>query len=484
MATFLSKERRIIFWRKVKGFWEEFSHNRIGFFGLVLLLVFVGMAVFAPWLTPYDPITESRVADGYAMPEWMMIFPQYRDYPRTMDIHPYWEVGEESDFVEVYPGREVECIFHMTGEIPADPETFTLTTSFHYPYVVQPNRISLSFDWIAKNLTNVWYSSQLFLINPNGNATRMWKEAYTDLPRSLSVLAESTDYWLIKSLGYTDPKAINLAHLIFAEPVEGEYRLVLQASIRPDEGVQMASARLTLRNFRVFVPGLVHGILGTDFSGADVWAQLVYGSRISLIIGLLAAGLATSMGVLVGVVSGYLGGAVDEGLMRVVDILLCLPGLPLLLTLVKLFGKNVFYIVIFIALFGWLGLSRTIRSQVLSLRETAFVECAVASGASKPYIMFKHLVPNIAPIALASLVLSVPGGILMEASLSFLGFGDPRVPTWGKMLNYAFGHGAFEEFAWWWALPPGIAITLVCLAFVFMGFAIDEVVNPRLRRRR
>lgn len=198
----------------------------------------------------------------------------------------------------------------------------------------------------------------------------------------------------------------------------------------------------------------------------------------------MAAAIGTSIGVLVGIVAGYVGGAVDETLMRIVDILLCLPGLPLLLTLVKLFGKNVFYVIIFIALFGWLGLARTIRSQILSIREAAFVECAVASGASRPYIMRKHLLPNIIPIALASLVLSVPGGILAEASLSFLGFGDPRVPTWGKMLNYAFGHGAFENFAWWWAIPPGIAITLVCLAFVFMGFAIDEIVNPRLRRRR
>jgi len=482
MASLFSEEKRIVLLRRIRGFWEEFSHNRIGFVGLLLLLAFIGMAVFAPWLTPYDPIAAPRVADGFAMPGWMTIFPQYSDHPRTMEIFPYWEVGNASDFVEIHAGKEVECSFYMTGE--TETVEISLITAFNYPYSVPPNRFSFSFEWDVSNLTNVGYSSKMFLTAPNGTSTRVWREAYTDVARSLSVLVESSDYWLVKSLGYSDPKAINLAHLIFADPTQGEYRLKLQASFRPEVGAQIAEAEVSLHAFRIFIPGRVHGILGADFAGSDVFSQLIYGSRISLIIGLMAAGIATSIGILVGLVSGYLGGAVDETLMRLVDILLCLPGLPLLLTLVKLFGKNVFFVVIFIALFGWLGLSRTIRSQVLSLRETAFVECAIASGASRAYIMMKHLLPNIVPIALASLVLSVPGGILAEASLSFLGFGDPRVPTWGKMLNYAFGHGAFEEFAWWWALPPGIAITLVCLAFVFMGFAIDEIVNPRLRRRR
>ena len=98
--------------------------------------------------------------------------------------------------------------------------------------------------------------------------------------------------------------------------------------------------------------------------------------------------------------------------------------------------------------------------------------------------MLKHLVPNVLPIAFASLVLSVPSAILFEATLSFLGFGDPRAPTWGKMLHHAFGFGGFTQLAWWWIIPPGLAITFLCLAFVFMGHAVDEVVNPRLRRRR
>jgi peptide/nickel transport system permease protein len=203
-------------------------------------------------------------------------------------------------------------------------------------------------------------------------------------------------------------------------------------------------------------------------------------------IGLSAAAISVTFGLLVGITAGYLGGAVDEALMRFVDILICLPVLPILLVMIAMFGYNVFFVVVVIAIFGWQGLSRVIRSQVLSLREMPFVESAIASGGSKSYIMVRHIIPNVLPIAMTSLVLSVPSAIILEAALSFLGFGDPFAPTWGKMLQNAQNTGAFSPtvLAWWDVLPSGLAITFLCLSFVFLGHAIDEIVNPKLRRRR
>jgi peptide/nickel transport system permease protein len=486
MTPLISEDARKVYTRRIKGFWEEFSHNRIGFVGLALLCVYVGMAVFSPYLTPYDPMSSTRIAESFAVPAWLTSLPQYREYPFTMEIRPYWGVtkGRSPPEVKIADGTSIDAVIDIPA-LDARPLLIEANATFTYPYGVPPMRFVSSFAWVAQNLSNVQWSAQLELTNvQSGSKSFIWLEPYQDLNINLGVESDSNDYWLLKKLGYTEVGATNLAHILFNGTVKGDYRLTFRIAIRPINENARMQARISMENFKFFIPGLAHGILGADYLGTDVLSQLIYGSRISLAIGLMAAAVSVSIGVIVGTVSGYLGGAVDEITMRIVDVLLCLPTLPLLLTLVRLFGKNVFYIVLFIAIFGWVGLARVIRSQILYLRETAFVECALASGASKPYIMIKHLMPNIFPVALSSLVLSVPAGVLSEAALSFLGFGDPRVPTWGKMLNYAFGHGAFENGAWWWVLPPGLAITFLSLTFVFMGFAIDEIVNPRLRRRR
>ena len=184
-----------------------------------------------------------------------------------------------------------------------------------------------------------------------------------------------------------------------------------------------------------------------------------------------------------GIVAGYVGGAVDEFLMRVVDVLLAIPSLPILIILGSLIGKSVGNIVILLAIFAWMGIARLVRSQTLSLKERMFVEAARASGASGGYIMREHILPNVMPLIFANLVLRIPGAILTEASLSFLGLGDPRVPTWGRMMQNARQFGGFTRLAWWWLIPPGLALTFLSLAFVLIGNSVNEIYNPRYRER-
>jgi ABC-type dipeptide/oligopeptide/nickel transport system permease subunit len=167
--------------------------------------------------------------------------------------------------------------------------------------------------------------------------------------------------------------------------------------------------------------GQYFGILGTTNWGADAWSQLVYGSRISIIIGILATALSTAVGVIVGMVAGYFGGKVDEVLMRIVDFLLVIPGLPLMMVLAAFLGASIQNIIIVIAILGWTGTSRLIRSQVLAEKNKAYVESARAIGASDTYIMFRHILPNVTPILFANITLGVVGAILSEAGLSFLG---------------------------------------------------------------
>jgi peptide/nickel transport system permease protein len=331
-----------------------------------------------------------------------------------------------------------------------------------YPYT-PPQRFKIFGSWRAEKVNNTEYSIKLFITNPAGNNFTLWtKSSSSNQSRPLRIHAG--------------------AYEIFQEP--GEFIVQLEVKVKPESENAPGTATISVLEAELIIPGLVHGLLGTDHEGRDIFSQLIYGSQISLAVGLSAAVLATSIGILVGVISGYLGGLVDEGMMRTVDILMALPVFPLLLGLIVIFGTSVWYLVLLIALFGWLGLSRIIRARVLSLKEMPFIECARAAGGGNLYIMVKHIIPNVLPVALAALVLSVPAAILTEAGLSFLGFGDPTTPTWGRMLNWAKDHGAFFHLMWWWIVPPGMAITFLTLAFVFIGHAVDEIVNPRLRRRR
>jgi peptide/nickel transport system permease protein len=222
--------------------------------------------------------------------------------------------------------------------------------------------------------------------------------------------------------------------------------------------------------------------LGTDSQGHDILSQTILGSRIALLVGLLSAFFSISIGVIFGLVSGYYGKGIDALLMRFTDVVLVLPSLPLLITIAAILKPSIWNIILIIALVGWSGVARVIRAEVLSLKERPYIDAARVTGASKSRIMFKHIAPNVLPLGLLYMTFSVSGAILFEASLSFIGLGDPSTMTWGMMLNYVQHSNALTN--WWWLLPPGICITLVCMAFFLLGRAFDEIVNPRLRRRR
>jgi ABC-type dipeptide/oligopeptide/nickel transport system permease subunit len=233
----------------------------------------------------------------------------------------------------------------------------------------------------------------------------------------------------------------------------------------------------------LFAYGGYFGLLGTTDKGADAWSQLVYGSRVSLTIGILATALSTVVGVVVGMVAGYFGGKVDEVLMRMVDFLLVIPRLPLMMVLAAFLGPTINNIIVVIAILGWTGTSRLIRSQVMAEKNKAYVESARAIGASDTYIIFRHILPNVTPILFADITLGVVGAILAESGLAFLGLTSPSEPSWGRMLADAQGAGGFTKGAWWVVMFPGLMITTISLAFTLVGHTLDQVLNPRLRER-
>jgi peptide/nickel transport system permease protein len=238
----------------------------------------------------------------------------------------------------------------------------------------------------------------------------------------------------------------------------------------------------TVRTAEPFAaPSLAHP-LGANDVGQDILSELLFASRISLTVGIVTACLATILGVTVGVVSGYLRGPVDGVLMRGVDVILSLPFLPLMIVLAAFLGQNTTNLILVIGLLIWARPARLLRSQVLSVRESGHVQAARAIGATHSYIMIRHILPRITPLVAAQFVRTANVTIMLEASLAFLGLSDPFQKSWGAILFYANARSAFLTDAWlWWVLPPGLCIAAVVVSFAFLGFAIEERVDPRLR---
>lgn len=232
-----------------------------------------------------------------------------------------------------------------------------------------------------------------------------------------------------------------------------------------------------------FKPPDGRNLLGTDDVGRDILSQIIWGTRISLLIGFLAAFIASIVGIGVGLIAGYFGGYTDTLLMGLTDTILILPGLVLMIIFAAYLGGSIWNIIMVIAMVTWITTARTVRSQVLSLKESVFIEALRAVGLRDIRIIFFHILPNVIPLVFANMVLGIVAAILSEAGLSFLGLGDPTHQSWGMILYYAQTFGGFVRGAWWWILPPGVCITLVGASFIFIGQALDEVLSPRLRQR-
>jgi len=223
-------------------------------------------------------------------------------------------------------------------------------------------------------------------------------------------------------------------------------------------------------------------LLGTDDGGKDVFSSLVYGARVSLIVGFAAAAIALVIGGLVGIVAGYRGGWVGSLLMRITDFFLVIPDLALQIVLVAIIGPSLGTIILVIGALGWTTTARLVRSQTLTVRERKYVMRARAIGAGDAHILRRHILPAVLPLMLANMVLVISLAILSESTLAFLGLGDPTVISWGQMLNFAFGRGAVSAGAWWALLPPGFAIVWVVLGTTLLGTALEDALNPRLKR--
>jgi len=484
--------------------------SKRGAFGITIIIIFSILALAAPIIAPYDPVSDLNLAGSYCAPSW---YPKifggtYSENMYLIDDPLFdtqkglqnWENSTDGSVIVIWSNL-TGCNKNLKGETYNNPGCLILNLTnptgtdlkilfskvFNYSYSEPPKRFRLSFYYFSKaaeyspiNVTVTLYrpdGTSLILMDAERSlAGRIWKT--TSQWTEFFVDSKSERAWVDAYLGENVQVAEN-----FIFPSTGPYKLEVKFEFTYNDKNTPGNTLLLIDNFNVKLYGSVFGLLGTDQFGRDIFSQLIWGSRLSLFVGLLSAILSVVIGLIVGLIAGYMGGYVDEAAMRITDILLTLPGLPLLIVLMAVLGATLWNLIILIGFLGWMGFARTVRSVVLSLKERPFIEAAKAAGAGSSYIMVRHVIPNVMALVYVTLATSVPGAILSEAALSFLGLYDPSVMTWGRMLHDVETSPVGVKM-WWWAVPPGIGIALVSLSFILIGYALDEILNPRLRERR
>ncbi len=512
-------------------FWGEYKRHRMGVIGVAILTFFIVLAIGAPYFVSYNPSPGNKIAPSFLAPSWMSVFDpgavQTGEYLPDPDLSMTYTPDDplQTNHIQFYgsqtygnhsyftgshhlstgPGDEnyvrltwmhnssdrprFNLPFNASSQMPDVRDFVYFTQSFDWPYERLPSdvnvsirlRVHLSGDFATKSDGGLMFKVYAWLIDSSGNWRMIYKSyppySNTDITRGMDLswfdILEAWGGMVDNGNGQEDPTDV----------------LTLAVGLAPTKNMFLnwhdydGSVSVDITHVSVYAYGPYFGLLGTTDKGADAWSQLVFGTRISLTIGILATLLSSGVGVIVGLTSGYFGGKIDEILMRIVDFLLVIPGLPLMMVLAAFLGPTIENIIVVIAILGWTGTSRLIRSQVMAEKNKAYVESARAIGASDTYIIFRHILPNVTPILFADITLGVVGAILSEAGLSFLGLTDPSQPSWGRMLADAQAAGGFSNGAWWVVVFPGLMITLLSLAFTFVGHTLDQVLNPRLRER-
>jgi len=255
---------------------------------------------------------------------------------------------------------------------------------------------------------------------------------------------------------------------------KGDYVFIID-TYGIDESAEIIESKMILG-------GKAFGLMGTDELRRDLAIGLLWGTPLALFIGISVSIGSVVVGLIYGVYSGYKGKKTDDAMMRFNDVIYALPALPFLIILAVTISNSIFLMIGFLMIFSWVGIAKVSRSMSLQIKTRQYVEAAKIMGQKDSKIIFKHIIPQLLPYAFASIAISVPAAITTEAGLSFLGLGDPSFPTWGQILHDANIYGAAAQGFWWWIVPPGILIAITGLAFVFIGNALDVIVNPKLKR--
>ena len=448
-----------------KEIWQEFSRNNIGLSGIGIIFALFGLSIFAFLTIPVETFREWNDPASWlsypksALPAWTNYFlPQ--KVPEHLILLPSASIQKSSDITAVthlffvdyqYDSFPSDFIYQYDAKYTGSP---LVTISVTRPDGMELELISSS---LPSSIVESKFTGMIF----------------------------STDDSIKKNLKNSSDRfsfsfdTISSGDIVFSEPDQNK---ILKGHYIFEVTIYDVAGNISLDQSRFILGGKVYGLMGTDDLRRDLAVGLLWGTPLALFIGITVSVVSVMLGLVYGVFAGFKGKITDEAMMRFNDIIWAMPVLPLLIILAVTVGNSIFLIVGFLVIFGWVGIAKVSRSMALQIRTLQYVEASKLMGQKDFKIIFKHILPQLLPYAFASIAISVPAAITAEAGLSFLGLGDPTFPTWGQILHDASSYGAANRGLWWWIVPPGVMIAITGLAFVFIGHAMDTIVNPKLRR--
>jgi len=444
---------------------QEFLKSKIGIAGIgilaSLILISISAAIFIPvdtfkeWNNPGSWISFPKTS----MPSWVNLF-MFEKIPEHKIIDPF-------------------ISSQKTDEISLISQQFNV----NYEYDDFPNDFIYEFTAMYSGSPLL----QVIVIRPDGTNLKILSTSlpYSEIETIHNDRVFSTDESIKKNILLQSDKfefpitGFASQDIIFSKSsqhsvLKGNY--IFLANLY---GVQIEN---NISDSNLIIGGKAFGLMGTDELRRDLAIGLIWGTPLALFIGIAVAVGSVVMGLIYGVYAGFKGKMVDESMMRFNDVIYALPALPFLIILAVTISNSIFLMIGFLMIFGWVGIAKVSRSMALQIKIKGYVEASRMMGQKDSKIVFKHIIPQLLPYAFASIAISVPAAITTEAGLSFLGLGDPTFPTWGQILHDANTYGAAARGLWWWIVPPGLMIAITGLAFVFLGNALDAIVNPKLKR--
>jgi peptide/nickel transport system permease protein len=473
----------------IKKAWESWS-TRIG---IVFLAILIILSILVVLTYPMDFGTRVWSNPSYwadnprlAPPIWASFFTMAKTPTHTaLKLNQPTNMLEEEDLTLMEYSVEINYGY---DDYPSFLHVLIKNVTF---YSTRPPRIEV---WIGRPDSLIVRLTSFTIRGPSPTEEPPYRR-YVESPYRIILTEDSSSILnLIYSLNekydsnitLDEVSTIGSERLFFGCPSKlgGKGFSILRGPYRLYARVYVYDGLGSVGEVDFILGGKTYGLLGTDMIGRDLMMGLLYGFPASLMIGFLASVLVTSIGTFLGVLSGYIGGRTDTVIQRSSDVVLNMPLLPILIFftfIFREFGMRFLLIILVLTAFSWPGLTIIIRPMVMQIKTSQFIEAAISCGASRRWIMRRHILPNLAPFIIAQSIFLVPSAILAEAALSFLGLGDPTLPTWGQILEQGFRSGAIYLGYWWWVIPPGTLIVFTAITFLLITIGLEPILNPKLK---